>query len=697
MSAARSGYPICPASPKLLTWIVALLGLIFLGAYYWIERWEQGLRSTALSNLTPWGQWVSFYIFFIGLSAGAFLLSSLVYVFGMRQYERLGRYAVFMAAICMVTALAFVLPDIGRMDRFYFPLIYWGTTSWLWVEFQLYIAYTVILVAELYFLVRTDLVRLASGGSVLYRALSLGSRDTSEKSSTRDMLIVRVLGAIGIPVAIGVHGGTGAIFAVTRAQALWFGPLTPIIFLTSAMASGGALLLGVYIITNKPSGRAIKPEFVRSAGRLVLTILFFDWFFVFWEIMVTSYAMVPADVGALNKMLFGPFAWVFWVIELGFGLVIPSIVLLHPRTSRSPIAAMLASFSIAFGILGVRFNIVIPSLSLAQYEVLQVLPVYFPRMPVEWAISVGLLGAVLLAYSIGQRILPLEPVSEAEARPEKASESRRTGLRLIGAAIVVAGLAAVGLKLSRAKEEQFQIKDLPWTDTSREGLKGKRFGMVIDLVRCTGCQACVIACKAENRVPEGLFRRWVPDIEVGEFPDVKRLFVPLQCNQCDNPPCVPVCPVKATWKREDGIVVVDWAKCIGCRYCEVACPYNARDFEWNASQMIDKCTFCAHRVEKGLLPACVEQCPAEVMIFGDLNDPNSQISKTIASKPVQVLKPELGTEPHVFYLGLPSQLFMKTGDHAGARVIMGNKLAQASYQRLKRFTFEQEKEVLVNA
>ena len=306
------------------------------------------------------------------------------------------------------------------------------------------------------------------------------------------------------------------IFAVAKAQALWFGPLTPIIFLTSALVSGSAALLGVYIVTAKLSGRNVSPDFVKSVGKLVLTLLFFDWFFVFWEIMVISYATVPSEIAGLDAMLFGPFAWVFWIVEVGFGLLVPTILLAHPRTGKNPLAAMFAAFSITFGILGVRFNIVIPSLSLAPYESLQEVPVYFPRIPVEWGISIGILALPLLVYSIGARILPLE--GQAQGRSESAATPsglpRRGALKVVaGAAVALAGMVFLGLKLqSEERRDEVKVKQLPSSDISREGLNGKRFGMIIDLTRCTGCQACAVACKAENRVPEGLFRRWVPTL-----------------------------------------------------------------------------------------------------------------------------------------------------------------------------------------
>ena len=179
-----------------------------------------------------------------------------------------------------------------------------------------------------------------------------------------------------------------------------------------------------------------------------------------------------------------------------------------------------------------------------------------------------------------------------------------------------------------------------------------RYGMLIDLRRCYGCHACTVACKAEFDVPLGATRSWVEYVEKGTYPDVRRSFLPRLCNHCNHPPCVSVCPTGATWKREeDGIVVVDPDLCIGCKYCIQACPYDAR-FLNPVTGTADKCDFCLHRVSKGVEPACVEACPAGARIFGDLNDPNSEISKLIASNPVTVLRPGQGTEPNVFYIDL---------------------------------------------
>lgn len=178
----------------------------------------------------------------------------------------------------------------------------------------------------------------------------------------------------------------------------------------------------------------------------------------------------------------------------------------------------------------------------------------------------------------------------------------------------------------------------------------KQYGMLIDLRRCIGCHACSVACKAEFDVPLGRYRSWVEYIEKGTYPNTTRSFLPRLCNHCSDPPCVPVCPTGATWKREeDGIVVVDPDICIGCKYCVQACPYDAR-FVNPDTGTADKCDFCRHRVEQGLMPSCVNACMGDARIFGDLNDPDSRISQMIASNRVSVLRREMGTEPNVFYI-----------------------------------------------
>lgn len=178
---------------------------------------------------------------------------------------------------------------------------------------------------------------------------------------------------------------------------------------------------------------------------------------------------------------------------------------------------------------------------------------------------------------------------------------------------------------------------------------GRRLAMVIDLRRCIGCQACSVSCKAEFDVPLGVWRSWVKEANKGIYPNVTRVFLPRLCNHCDHAPCVKACPVKASYQADDGSVQIREERCIGCKLCMSACPYDAR-FIHPVKNIANKCTFCIHRVEAGVVPACVNTCQAEARIFGDLNDPNSEVSKLINTRNVQVLKPEFGTEPHVFYI-----------------------------------------------
>jgi phenylacetyl-CoA:acceptor oxidoreductase subunit 1 len=206
--------------------------------------------------------------------------------------------------------------------------------------------------------------------------------------------------------------------------------------------------------------------------------------------------------------------------------------------------------------------------------------------------------------------------------------------------------------------------------------------MVIDLFRCIGCHACTYACKAENTTGRGVFWTFIYDYERGKYPNVTRSFLPMLCMHCDHAPCEQVCPSRATHKRADGIVAVDQNKCIRCRACMVACPYHVR-FEnpedtclttegrqkqgrsiFRQPGIVEKCNFCKDRIDRGIAhglmpgtawdanPACVNACPVNARTFGDLDDPNSEISRLISSRKAEVLHEEFGTSPSVFYISV---------------------------------------------
>ena len=177
-----------------------------------------------------------------------------------------------------------------------------------------------------------------------------------------------------------------------------------------------------------------------------------------------------------------------------------------------------------------------------------------------------------------------------------------------------------------------------------------RYGFVIDQRRCIGCHACTVACKEENRVPLGAFRTWVKYVERGTFPQTRRYFSVLRCNHCDEAPCVTICPTVALYRRSDGIVDFDSSRCVGCKGCMQACPYDALYIDPD-THTAAKCNYCAHRVEVGLEPACVIVCPEQAIIAGDLDDPSSPIARIVDREPVQMRKAEQGTRPKVFYLG----------------------------------------------
>ncbi len=176
----------------------------------------------------------------------------------------------------------------------------------------------------------------------------------------------------------------------------------------------------------------------------------------------------------------------------------------------------------------------------------------------------------------------------------------------------------------------------------------RRYAMTVDTRLCVGCNACVLACKAENRLSEDGFRDWIVTETRGKFPELMQEIRSERCNHCGHPPCVTSCPTAASHRQEGGTVLVDHNKCTGCKVCIASCPYGARYVHEDG--YVDKCTFCLHRVRKGEAPACVSICPTFCLHFGDLNDPGSEVSKLLLTRKYKTLKTEEGLEPNVYFL-----------------------------------------------
>jgi len=284
------------------------------------------------------------------------------------------------------------------------------------------------------------------------------------------------------------------------------------------------------------------------------------------------------------------------------------------------------------------------------------------------------LGAMLGAAAFAKAIAPLTEWSR-DLSPEQFLQRHYKELTAVDLQII----------LGRLAKETKENYGADVTINDYQAQPGVKFGYALNLSICIGCRKCAEACHVENNHDRPSHQSYIRVLEMSKgsldmakgnahydhpVPQKDKFYMPVQCHQCDHPPCVDVCPVEATWKEQDGIVVVDYNWCIGCRYCEAACPYHARRFNWAKPQIpageinpdqsylsnrirpqgvMEKCTFCLHRTRNGRLPACLEACPTGARVFGNLLDPDSEIRWILANKQVFRLKEELGTEPHFWY------------------------------------------------
>ncbi len=414
-----------------LLWLIAIIGFV-VGAFGLYDRVANGHLNVSYGSYLPWGLWVALYIYLVGLSAGAFLFSTLIYVFNihrsgsvaavatlpvgladgsefnLRKLEDIGKLALFTALVTLFGAMFAIWMDLGHTERAWKMLLQTNFHSLMGWMIWFYTAYFILLLAELWLAMRVDLVAIASK-NWLARLLTFGRLDTSESAVAADRKVLRILGSIGVPLAIAFHGGVGALFGVVGARPFWNSGLTPIIFIVGALLSGGALL--TFITAFFGSEQEEIGQLIPFLGRIVLGLLALDVLLELSDYLVNFYAAIPAHVAALRLVLFGPYWWVFWFVHVGLGVVLPAFLLIFLR--RSPFATATASFLIAFTFITVRLNIVIPGLGTSELKGLEsafsgpgLTFTYFPSQT-EWLLAVWVVSFAVLVFLAGLRWLPI--------------------------------------------------------------------------------------------------------------------------------------------------------------------------------------------------------------------------------------------------------------------------------------------------
>lgn len=406
--------------PAVAIWTIAF-GIGLAGV---IVRLRTGHEYANYTSSIPWGLWVAAYIYFVGLSAGAFLISALVYVFGFRRLEPIGKLALFTALIALIAALLTIWLDLGHQWRFYRVFTAGNSRSMMAWMVWLYTAYAIVLVVELWLAIKGDLVETAAEHSLRGRLASLllgragaafGSRANlgiaPPYDRSADMRKLRLAGAIGVPLAVAFHGGVGALFGVVGAREYWNAAIFPILFITGALVSGGGLLTAVLAFFWPRRGTDEHRDMVAALSKMTLGLLAVYLVMVWAEFSITLYADIPSGSEPFYEVLGGPYPWVFWVFQIGLGAAVP-IALLLARPRSVPLVGI-ASFLIAACFLATRLNVVIPGLIEPQLKGLDTAYIeprlsyqYFPSL-MEWSVLVFVITLGIGLFYAGFQLLPL--------------------------------------------------------------------------------------------------------------------------------------------------------------------------------------------------------------------------------------------------------------------------------------------------
>jgi molybdopterin-containing oxidoreductase family membrane subunit len=395
--------------------LLAVLGLI-IGTWGMGARLLYGHKYMDYGSFVPWGLWVAFDLFFLGLTAGAYIITILVYGFRVKLFAALGPLSVFALLVTLLCEGIIISLDLGHPFRIYRFLITPNFGSMLFWLVAFIIAMWAIYLPTLYLLLRQKFIEWSQddqrGGHKIYRFLAGGRTTYSKEDRERDHRRVRILSFISMPVGLLFFGMHGAVFAILLNRPLWNGAMTPILFIMAALLSGGALITFLTYLFHP------RDELVQPLGRIVLSLLAIFLFLEALQFFVGYQSKVPNFVTSLNLIAFGPFWWAFWILHLLIGGAIPIYILItRPKDSR---AVAWACFLVLITFFAVRLNYLIPDLAVYKLEGLQntffhqrLRTSYVPNFN-EWLVSIWIVSLGILTFFLGMRWLPVEAAGKGE-------------------------------------------------------------------------------------------------------------------------------------------------------------------------------------------------------------------------------------------------------------------------------------------
>jgi Fe-S-cluster-containing dehydrogenase component/Ni/Fe-hydrogenase subunit HybB-like protein len=706
----RTFAPLAANSKRYFAWLALLLVVIAWAVYAYIQQAQHGLIVTGMRDRISWGLYIANFVFFIGISHVGMLLSAILRVTRARWQMSITRMAELITIAALFVAALFPFIDLGRPDRI-FNLAFFGRwqSPLLWDIFAI-TTYLTGSMIYLYLLLIPDFAlcrdRLGPSASAwkrqFYTLTALGWHGSAQQHQALKGAVTIMMIVI-IPVAISVHTVVSWIFAMTL-RSPFNSTVFGVFFVAGAIYSGIAaviLLMAVLRWLLHLEEYITEKQFV-YLGYLLATLALIMGYLNLTEYISTGYKMEEGIWFYIQQLTVGPFAVPFWFNIFG-GIFIPGLLILFPRT-RNIRGIISASVLVLIGMWIERYLIVVTGF---RVPLMSYAPADYSPTWVEWSILAGAFALFALLISVFVKLIPVISVWEVveQHETEPAGEPSRAAPQMLDApAMLTAASAPSGgrAKARMSRREAFRSLGLfgavtlavpslallaankagsPRAATNPTGQRLRRWAMVIDLRRCDGCQSvgkppqCTAACIQGHLAPEPM--EWIQVYE-DPLPGGGTSFVPTPCQQCQNAPCLNVCPVGATFSTPEGPVLIDQQRCIGCRICMEACPYDRRFFNWGDAPIpaealfmeydpehqtpairgtVMKCDFCPDMARAGRLPYCVQACPNNAIYYGDLEEDVAtnrvqvvKLTRLLSENNTSRLKEHLGTQPRVYYI-----------------------------------------------